>query len=262
MSTEPSIENQKSRINNSPRCLVLGGSGSLGRTVCRTLARMGARVAFTWCAREEVAKELLAELPGGMALQLDITQSQQVERVVDEVAGTLGGLDALIHCIAIGVTSEEFEGRTTHHRIEQIDESGWDLMMAVNAKSAFLAARQALKFLRNASGGNIVLTGSIDGIKLVPAPIHYAASKAALSGLARSMAKEFGKCNIRVNLVAPGVMEAGLSRSLPENLLAEYRKHCGLKRVGRLDEIASVIAWLALENTYVTGQTLVVDGAL
>ena len=77
-----------------------------------------------------------------------------------------------------------------------------------------------------------------------------------------SMAKELGEWNVRVNLVAPGVMEGGLSRTLPKNLLDEYKKHCGLRRLGRLQEIADLMAWLATENTYVTGQTIVVDGGL
>jgi NAD(P)-dependent dehydrogenase (short-subunit alcohol dehydrogenase family) len=76
------------------------------------------------------------------------------------------------------------------------------------------------------------------------------------------MAKELGEFNIRINMVAPGILEGGLSRALPEDLVREYVKHCGLKRVGRLEEIAGVIAWLALENSYATGQAFLVDGAL
>ena len=80
--------------------------------------------------------------------------------------------------------------------------------------------------------------------------------------MASSLAKELGPDSIRVNLVAPGILEAGLSRDIPDDLLSEYLKHCGLKRVGRLDEVASLVAWLAQRNTYVNGQTILVDGAL
>ena len=111
-------------------------------------------------------------------------------------------------------------------------------------------------------GGNVVLLGSIDGVKPAPAPVHYAASKAALAGMIRAMAKELGPRGIRINSVAPGVLEDGLSRTLPEQLRREYLKHCGMKRFGRIDEVASLVTWLAVENTLVTGQTLVLDGAL
>ena len=107
-----------------------------------------------------------------------------------------------------------------------------------------------------------MLLGSIDGVKPAPSPVHYAASKAALSGMVKAMAKELGPYNIRVNTVAPGVLDGGLSRVLPDDLRREYLKHCGLKRLGRLEEVASLVAWLAAENTLVTGQTIVVDGAL
>src|SRR5205823_1217978 len=113
-----------------------------------------------------------------------------------------------------------------------------------------------------ASGGELVLIGSIDGVKPVPAPVHYGASKGALVGMARTMAKELGPASIRVNVVAPGVLGEGISKTLPEDLRSEYLKHCGLKRFGAPSEIARVVAWLVLENTYVTGQTILLDGAL
>src|SRR5438034_343864 len=116
--------------------------------------------------------------------------------------------------------------------------------------------------LMRGAGGNIVLVGSIDGVKPAPSPVHYAASKAALTGMAKAMAKELGPHNIRVNIVAPGVLDGGLSRVLPDDLRAQYLKHCGLKRLGRLEEVANVVAWLAVENTLVTAQTIVLDGAL
>jgi 3-oxoacyl-[acyl-carrier protein] reductase len=107
-----------------------------------------------------------------------------------------------------------------------------------------------------------VLVGSVDAIKPVPAPVHYVASKAAVHGMALSMAKELGPDGVKVNVVAPGVLEAGLSRHLPAQLREEYVKHCSLKRPGRLSEAASVIVWLCLQNTYVTAQKLLLDGAL
>ena len=134
--------------------------------------------------------------------------------------------------------------------------------MDVNAKSTFFAVKRVSDVMRRGGGGNIVLLSSIDGVKPAPSPVHYAASKGALMGMTLAMAKELGEFKIRVNQVAPGILEAGLSRVLPDALREEYLKHCGLKRLGRLEEVAAVVAWLARRNTYVTGRTIGVDGGL
>ena len=246
---------------HASRCLVFGGSGALGRAVCKALASQGGRVAFTYHTGVARATELLPQLPEGLAFPLDLTSVPDIEQSVDKVAEELGGIDAFIQCAAVGITVKS-EGAASHHRMPQVDENGWDRMMDVNAKSTFFAVRRISEIMRSSGGGNIVLIGSIDGVKPVPAPVHYAASKGALRGMTQAMAKELGEHDIRVNLVAPGILEDGVSRALPENLLKEYIKHCGLRRVGRLSEIAGIVAWLAMENTYVTGETILVDGGL
>lgn len=243
------------------RCLLFGGSGALGRVVCETLARQGARVAFTYHARADVAKSLTERLPDTVALSLDLVSLSDVERVVDEAASALGGLDAFVQCAGVAVTTALEQGGS-HPTIAQVDERAWDDMMAVNVKSTFFAVRRVAEVLRASGGGNIVLVGSIDGVKPVPAPVHYAASKGALSGMIAALAKELGEDNIRVNIVAPGILEGGISSVLDDRLMKEYLKHCGLKRLGRLPEVANVVAWLVRHNTYVTGQTMLVDGAL
>jgi NAD(P)-dependent dehydrogenase (short-subunit alcohol dehydrogenase family) len=240
---------------------VFGGSGALGRVVCETLAREGARVAFTYHRREDLVPELLGVLPGGLARRLDVRDVAAVECVVDEVAGELGGIDAWIQCAGVAVTTEA-EGRRLHQSMASVDPGGWDEILNVNVRSTFFAVRRLWPIMRGGGGGNVVLIGSIDGVKPVPSPVHYAASKGALGGMTSAMAKELGPHGIRVNMVAPGILESGLSRDVPEDLLREYLKHCGLRRVGRQSEIAAIVAWLALHNTYVTGQTILADGAL
>jgi len=241
---------------------VFGGSGALGRVVCRLLADGGARLVFTYHSGERVAAELAARLPDARALPVDLTSVAAVERAVDEAVATLGRLDAFVHCAAVGVAPGDQVPAGGQQRLEDVGEAAWDHLHAVNLKSAFFACRRLAGPMRRGGGGNVVLLGSIDGLKPLPAPVHYAASKAALAGLTQAMAKELGKDNIRVNLVAPGILEAGLSRTLPPRLLEDYVRHCGAKRVGKLAEVAQVVAWLACHNTYVTGQTIVVDGAL
>jgi NAD(P)-dependent dehydrogenase (short-subunit alcohol dehydrogenase family) len=244
------------------RVLVCGGSGALGRVVCRTLAEQGCRLAFTYHHGSAVAAELLGQLPAAHALKLDLAVTANIARVVDEAAAVCGGLDAFVQCAALGVSPGDPVPAGAHQRMGDVGDAGWDAMMAVNVKGPFFACREVARHLRQAGGGNILLVGSVDGVKPVPAPVHYSASKSALVGMTHAMTKELGRDNIRVNLVAPGILEAGLSRTLPQHLRDDYVKHCGLRRVGRLEEAAHLVAWLARHNTYVAGQTIVVDGAL
>lgn len=244
------------------RTLVLGGSASLGREVCKALARNAGRVAFTYHTGQKVAEELADELQGTIALKADLASMKAVEQVVEEGAAALGGLDALVHCAALCLSPGDPKPEDSNQRIEDVHEQGWNQIMAVNVKSAFFSCRRAAAHLRQNGGGNIVLIGSINVAKPLPSPVHYAASKGALVGMTRAMSKELGQDNIRVNLIAPGLLESGIAWSIPERLRLEYVRHCGLGRVGKMTEIANVIAWLARYNTYVTGQTIVVDGAL
>jgi len=243
------------------RCLVFGGTGALGSTVCRCLHSQGVRLAFTYHSNTEVARRLAEDLPESQSLSLDVRSIADLDHTIDQVASEWNGLDVFVQCAGVGLTVPSKESQI-HHTMEQVDEAAWDTMQDVNAKSTFFAVRRAAAHMRSAGGGNIILIGSIDGVKPVPAPVHYAASKAALAGMTAAMAKELGRDRIRVNLVAPGILESGMSHVLPEDLRQEYLKHCGLRRFGCLTEIAAWVVWLALRNTYVSGQTILVDGAL
>lgn len=240
------------------RTLVIGGSGKLGSAVCRALAERGARIAFTFHQGENAARELSAALPETRAFPVDLAQASLVAPLVDDAISWLGGFDALVHCAAIPVGRESGEG--TYETLEEIDLASYERLMAVNVRSVFLACQRAARHVQG--GANFVLVGSVDSEKPLPAPPHYVASRGALRGLAMGLTKELGPRNVRVNVVAPGLMEAGMSRAVPAELQREYLKHSALKRLGRLDEIAALVAWLAVENTYVTGRTIAVDGAL
>jgi len=246
---------------SAPRCLVLGGSGALGRAVCGALAAEGARVAFTYHEGEAGARALAEAVPDAVALRADLRSVAAVEDTVDRAAGALGGIDGFVQCAGLGLTTASADART-HVQMPAVDEQAWDRMMDVNAKSTFFAVRRIAGVMAKGGGGNVVLVGSVDGVKPVPSPVHYAASKGALAGMTGAMAKELGESGIRVNMVAPGILEGGMSRALPEPLLQDYLKHCGLRRVGRLAEVAGLVGWLTLHNTYVTGQVMLVDGAL
>ena len=237
------------------RCIVIGGSGVVGRAICRDLAAQGAAVALTYHQGQTVADELRESI-GARIAKLDLSDDAAIAPCMAALSDELGGIDALIHCAAVGSTRTPAMFDT----VDDVTLDGFDRLMAINVKSAFIASR-ALRD-RFDGGGNIVFFGSVDSLKPALSPAPYVISKAALQGLTLSLSKAFGDKNIRVNLIAPGILEEGASRTLPKELLDEYLKHCGLRRFGRVDEVTPLACFLALRNTYVTGQTLTVDGGL
>jgi NAD(P)-dependent dehydrogenase (short-subunit alcohol dehydrogenase family) len=262
------------------RCIVVGASGMLGRAVCLELAKRGARVGGTFLLNEDAAGEIGRSVDGFVARRLDLADAASIERVIGEIAAALGGADALVHCAGISSAAKE----PKYDRLADVDPARLGHLLTVNVAGPLLVARafaahgqgappadtpetrlRTLRASRSASVGadskNLVLVGSIDGAKPVPTATPYATTKGALVAMARALAKELGP-RILVNVVAPGVLENGITAVVPDDVKREYLKHCSMKRFGTHAEIARSIAWLALENTYVTGQTLIADGGL
>lgn len=242
-----------------PLVFVTGGSGYLGRDVVRALSAEGARVVFSYLSNEAEARRLEAAHPGCRGVRVDLRDVGALTRAIDEAVAADGPLAAYVHAAGVGTTGAD---PTLFDPLASIDEAGFDRLFAVNLKSAFFGAQACVRHFPAERGGNLVFVSSIDGVKAVPAPVHYGASKGALAGMVKVLAKELGPRNIRVCAVAPGVLEGGLSRALPADLRAEYLRHTGLKRVGLASEVSALIVQLSLRNTYLTGQTLVVDGGL
>src|SRR5919202_2454316 len=215
--------------HTSSHCLVLGGTGYVGAAVCRLLHEFGARLAFTYHTNDKRARELAEEFEGSLPLRADLASYADTRRVVREAAGLLGSLDTLIQCAGTAgdPTLYSNHGPNDHGKFLAITEAEWDLMSNVTVRSTFAACQEATLFMsQNVSGGNIVIVGSVDGVKPLPAPVHYAAGKGALRSLTEALAKELGRDNIRVNLVAPGILEGGIARHLDPQLLQDYLEHC------------------------------------
>jgi 3-oxoacyl-[acyl-carrier protein] reductase len=244
-----------------PRCLVLGGSGYVGGAVCRLLAQRGARVAFSY-RDAAAANELRAELPQSKAIALELRDTAAIGAAIESLAHEWDGLDALVQCAGTAgdpaLYQENADG--SRPRLRLITDADWDEMLDVTVKSTFAACRAGAPFM--SGGGRIVIVGSMDGVKALPSPQHYAAAKGALRSLVHSLAQELGEEGILTNLVAPGLLEGGMSRFLGAPLIEEYVTHCSLKRLGTAREVAELVAWLALENTYVNGQSILLDGGL
>src|SRR6185503_5048386 len=164
----------------------------------------------------------------------DAADSAQTEGVLRELEAAWGGLDVLVNNAAI----------TQNLPLALLEEEDFDRVMRVNVKGTFLTSRAALRGMIRRKSGVIVNIGSLAGARMIEAPIHYTTSKAAIIGMTEAIAKEVARHGIRVVCLAPGLLEDGLGRNLPDHRLADYLKHNALGRVGTLDEVARYAAFL------------------
>lgn len=241
------------------RVLVTGGTRGLGRAIALTFARNGNKVAVTYSKNDDDAEEtrgLLRTVAGSgepLLFKGSVADAAHVKATIAGVVEAWGGIDVLV-CNA---------GITQVLPVALIEEADWDLVMDVNAKGTFLFARAALRHMIKAKAGRIVAIGNFASERLVEAPVHYAASKSALRGLCEALAREVGRYGITVNLVAPGLMDAGLARMLPQHRIAEYLEQCALGRIAKVEEVAAHVAFLASDAaSFITGAKVAVDGGV
>jgi NAD(P)-dependent dehydrogenase (short-subunit alcohol dehydrogenase family) len=237
--------------------LVTGGSRGLGRAIVKVLAREGARVAFNYAKSEAEAAALVEEVgaAGGeaMAYRVSVLDKPGLQAMVRDIEKKAGPVDILVNNAGVSQVVP----------LALMEEEDWDRVMDTNVKGAFLVTQAVLRGMVKAQRGRILNIGSLAGVKMIPAPVHYCTAKAALKGFTESVAKEVSRYGITVNLLAPGVLDDGVSMNIPDNRLAEYLQHCALGRPGKVEEIAEVVAFLVSDrNSYMNGTTVVVDGAV
>jgi 3-oxoacyl-[acyl-carrier protein] reductase len=240
--------------------LVTGASTGIGRAAAVALARRGYDIAVNYASSEAEARDTASqvEAAGGAALlcRADVSDDGQVRAMLRAVAERFGRLDALVN--NAGTTTEVPAGD-----FDALTAEIWDRVFAVNVRGTFQVTRAALPLLRAAEAPCIVNTTSIAGLRPGPQPLPYAASKAAVVNLTKTLALQLGP-HIRVNAVAPGWMEGGwMKRMLKEryeDLMARRAKQTPLKRCVTADDVAETIVSLIEGNRFVTGEVLVVDG--
>lgn len=198
-------------------------------------------MAFTWLRSEAIAARLTEET-GAVGLQIDLRDSHALHTAI---CAHTPAPEVLVHCAVY----------TPLAPISQISGTEWDEAHAVNVRSAFVAMH-ALSRLRD-----IVLVSALDRNQTLPLPLPFAATQGALSAMAMAAAQELGPA-VRINLVALGPLEAGFSSRLPAALLEDYLKYSALQRLGSVQEAARAITWLALDNRYMSGKVLAVNGGI
>jgi len=236
---------------------VTGGSRGLGRAICLALAREGAFVAFNYLKADADAEATVAQIEaaGGHASahKVSVLDKPGLAELMRSLDRAHGRIDILVNNAGHGQVVP----------LALMEESDWDEMLDTHVKGAFLTTQAVLRIMVRERYGRVINVSSLAGIKMMQAPVHYATAKAALKGFTESLAKEIGRYGITVNCVAPGVLDEGVSDHLPPARKEEYLRHCALRRVGRLDEAANMIAFLASDRaSYTNGATLVVDGAV
>lgn len=236
------------------RVLVTGGGSGMGRAAALRLAAGGARVLVAdldLAAAQAAAAEMG---PGAAALAVDVADPASVTALFNATRASLGGLDMLVHTAAI-------LGDTAF--IEDISDQQWRRLMAVNLDGAFYCAREAVRLMAAGGGGRIVLFSSVASLTPTPGAVAYSAAKGGVNLLARSLAVEAARHNIRVNVVAPGYVETSMLAGLPAGFAERIVKKTPLRRLGLPQEVAGLVAFLAsAEADFITGQVLSPNGGL
>ncbi len=234
------------------RILVTGGTRGIGRAIVEAFAGQGARVAFTYRSSVAVAEEL-KEAIGGLAFQCDAADFESAERAVAKVVEAWGGVDILVNNAGIN----------RDNLLMRMSESDWDAVISANLKSVFNYSKAVYRTMMRQRYGRIINISSIIGLTGNPGQANYAASKAGIIGISKSLAKELAARGVTVNVVAPGYVETDMTGGLNEKVKEKMLSTIPVRRTAVSEEIAAPVLFLASkEAAYITGQVLSVDGGL
>ena len=237
--------------------VVTGGSRGIGAAIALELAAEGASVVVNYNGSTEAAEEVVAaiEKAGGvaMAAQADVSDFEQAGALIKGAIDEYGKLDILVN--NAGITRDQI--------IMMMPESDWDDVIRINLKSAYNCSKAAVKSMIRKRYGRVINITSVAGIMGNAGQTNYSASKAGLIGFTRALAREVAARNVTVNAIAPGYVPTSLTDMLPDEVKDGIMKLIPLARFGTVEEIASAVAYFAGdEASYITGQTLAIDGGM
>ncbi|ABS60464.1 MULTISPECIES: 3-oxoacyl-ACP reductase FabG [Fervidobacterium] len=221
--------------------IVTGASGGIGRAITKELTEEGCTViGFNYVPSNE-----------GIEYVLDITNRQAVEEAVKDVIGKYGRIDILIN--NAGITKDNLVYRMSYE--------DWDAVINTNLTGAFNMVKACIREIVK-NEGVIINVSSVVGLEGNIGQVNYSASKAGLVGLTKSLAKEFGRKNVRVNAIAPGFIETPMTEKLPEEIKKAALEKISMRRFGKPEEVAKLVRFLVTDGTYINGQVIVIDGGM
>jgi len=237
--------------------LVTGASRGIGRAVALELASCGAACAVNYATSREAAESTVAAIEDmgrrAVALRADVSGFEAARGLVEECVAALGGIDILVNNAGIA----------RDNLILRMKEEDWDAVVATNLKGAFNCIRAAARYMVKKRWGRIINISSVAGCTGNAGQANYAAAKAGLIGLTKTIARELGSRNITVNAVAPGLIETDMTGALTDAQREKISHSIALGRLGRPEDVAALVAFLAGDAAgYVSGQVIAVDGGL
>ena len=237
--------------------LVTGGAKGIGRAVCLALAEKGMDIAVNYAGSAAAAEETAAACRAlgvrAVTLQADVRRPENCQKLVEDTVAALGRIDVLVN--NAGITADTLMLRMT--------EADFDNVLATNLKGAFFCTKAASRYMMRQRYGRIVSISSVVGLHGNAGQTNYAAAKAGLIGLTKSVAKEYAARQITANVVAPGFIDTDMTAAMPESARAAAAASIPAGKVGDAKDVAAAVAFLAGEQSgYITGQVLCVDGGM
>jgi len=236
--------------------LITGGARGIGRAIALTFAKAGAHIVVA-DVNLEIAQKTALEIEGlgrkALALEIDVTKYDLVEAGINKILDKMGKVDILVN--NAGITKDNL--------VLRMSQAEWDAVINVNLKGTFNCIKAVSKPMVKQKSGRIISIASIIGLVGNPGQANYAASKAGITALTKTIAKELASRNINANAVAPGFIQTEMTAKLPENIKMKMLEAIPLAKLGTPQDVANLCLFLASdESSYITGQTITIDGGM
>lgn len=246
------VENQEKNIANKV-IVVTGGSRGIGADIVRTLAKAGNKVILNYNKSESCAKNVEGKLKElGITVDIfkaDVSKKEEAKALIEFTLNRYGRIDVLINNAGISQSS----------LFTEITDDDWQKMIDNNLNSAFYCTREAVKNMIHNKEGLIINISSIWGITGASMEVHYSTAKAGLIGFTKALAKELGPSNIRVNAIAPGIIDTDMNREYTDKDLEKIKEEIPLECIGKASSISRCVKWL-IEDDYTTGEVISING--
>ena len=237
--------------------VVTGGSRGIGRAVCLELAKGGANVVLCYAGNEAAAAETVSACEAlgakALAVKCDVADGEQVKALMDEAVKAFGRIDILVN--NAGITRDGL--------LMMMKEADFDAVISANLRGTFLCMKAVARTMVKQRYGRIVNLSSVVGLRGNAGQVNYAASKAGVIGMTKSLAKELASRGVTVNAVAPGFIDTDMTAAMPEAAKTATLASIPMQRLGAPEDIAKAVAFLASDGAaYITGQVIAVDGGM